>query len=428
MSKTGRGCLVLLGVVGFMAACVAITFVALPAAGSGATLPVIVVPGEPYLENWPSKDFMWTNTLTATLLASIIVLVLAVLGYRASKGWTKEVPGRLQGILELLGDFVYGQTKNFAGTKPLARNWLFPLAASIFVFLLAANWMKLLPGVETVGVKHCAGHAAPEIGITISAGHPVLGNQLYVPRPLAAAYPADEADYHACEEYKEGKILKPEKDVLKSAAATLREEEAAILLTKIAPEAQQQQIEELRLEVTEALWPEAAIGLTPDELEMGVVPYLQVITPYVRGATTDLNLTIGLALIAFVAIQVFGIAAQGPNYFQKFVNLNALGNLGKKPLGAIDFIVGLLEIISELGKIVSLSFRLFGNMFAGGILLAVMSFLVALFLPIIFIGLELIVTTIQAFVFAILTIVFSAQAMEGHHGDEEHHDEAHDHA
>ncbi len=155
---------------------------------------------------------------------------------------------------------------------------------------------------------------------------------------------------------------------------------------------------------------------------------MQIVTPYLRGATTDLNLPLALALIVFVAIQVLGVAAQGPNYFQKFVNLMALGNLGKKPLGAIDFIVGLLEIISELGKIISLTFRLFGNLFAGGILLAVMSFLVGLILPVIFMGLELIVASIQAYVFAILTIVFSAQAMSGHHGDDEHHEEAHDHA
>jgi F-type H+-transporting ATPase subunit a len=140
----------------------------------------------------------------------------------------------------------------------------------------------------------------------------------------------------------------------------------------------------------------------------------------VRGAATDLNLTIGLALVTFFAIQVFGVAAQGPAYFQKFINIRALGTLQKKPLGAVDFLVGIFEIVSEIGKIISLAFRLFGNMFAGGILLAVMSFLVATLLPVVFYGLEVIVTSIQAFVFAVLTIVFSAQAMEGHHSDDEH--------
>jgi F-type H+-transporting ATPase subunit a len=92
-----------------------------------------------------------------------------------------------------------------------------------------------------------------------------------------------------------------------------------------------------------------------------------------------------------------------------------------KPMGAIDFVVGLFEIVSEIGKVISLAFRLFGNMFAGGILLAVMSFLVATMAPVIFYGLEVIITTIQAFVFAVLALVFSGQAMTGHHSEEDHH-------
>jgi F-type H+-transporting ATPase subunit a len=89
-------------------------------------------------------------------------------------------------------------------------------------------------------------------------------------------------------------------------------------------------------------------------------------------------------------------------------------------MGAIDLIVGPLEFVSELSKIVSLSFRLFGNIFAGGILIAVMLFLVGTGLPIIFYALELIVGLAQALVFAVLTLVFISQAMEGHHGDGEH--------
>ncbi len=427
MNKTQRGCLVLLGIIVFMGLCAWVTFGVLPSAGSGVALPVIVVPGEPYLEGWPSEGFYWTNTLTSVVLVDILVLVLLIfIARRVSKNWTKEVPGRFQSFVELLGEFIYGQAKNFAGLSSLTRNWLFPLAASIFVFLLFANLIKLVPGYESVGVMHCAGHNAPEIGINVTAGFPSIGNQLYVSRPLQAAYEADEDDYHACEEYKEGHVNKPSKEALTAAAAELREHEEAIMLSRIAPEAQEAQIEEARLEATEALWPHAAIGLTPEALEQGVVPYLQVVTPYLRGATTDLNLPLALALIVFVAIQVFGVAALGPDYFQKFVNLRVLGNAGKKPMGVIDFVVGLLEIISEFGKIISLTFRLFGNLFAGGILLAVISFLVGLFLPVIFMGLELVVGTIQAYVFAVLTLVFSGQAMVSHHHEDDHGDEHHE--
>jgi F-type H+-transporting ATPase subunit a len=128
-----------------------------------------------------------------------------------------------------------------------------------------------------------------------------------------------------------------------------------------------------------------------------------------------------------VAVQFFGIWKQKGAYLEKFVNLSAIGNAGKNPIGGVNFVVGLFEIVSEIGKIVSLAFRLFGNMFAGGILLIVMTFLVGMLLPAVFIGLEVIITTVQALVFALLTLIFASQAMEGHHGDdhgdghEEHH-------
>jgi F-type H+-transporting ATPase subunit a len=119
-------------------------------------------------------------------------------------------------------------------------------------------------------------------------------------------------------------------------------------------------------------------------------------------------------------VQVYGVWAQGPAYFEKFVNISALGNLRKKPLGAIDFVVGLIEIISEIGKIVSLAFRLFGNLFAGGVALIALTFLVAMIVPMVMYLLEIIIGSVQALVFAVLTLVFAAQAMESHHGDDEH--------
>lgn len=432
MNATQRGAIIFGVILVVLFACSALTFSILPSTGSSVALPVIVVPPEPYKDGWPSDSFNWTNTLTATVLADIMVLIFVGLAWRASKGWSKQVPNRMQSIAELFGGFMYDFCKSIGGKN---ARLLFPIVASIFIFLLAVNWMKLLPGVESVGVMHCAGHANPEIGITVSAGHPRIGDRLWVDQVLFAGYPANEDNYHACEEYQEGHVVAPTDAQLSEAATHLREEEdslraeldAAVEAGEITSDQRSDQIDALRMEVTEELYEHAAVPLTADNLERGVIPYLYVVTPFVRGGSTDLNLPIGLALIAFVAIQVFGYIAQGPDYFQKFINLRALGNLSKKPLGAVDFAVGLFEIISEFGKIISLSFRLFGNLFAGGILLAVMSFLVAFILPGFFIGLEIIVTTIQAFVFAILTLVFSAQAMEAHHGGDEHGDEAHEH-
>ena len=174
---------------------------------------------------------------------------------------------------------------------------------------------------------------------------------------------------------------------------------------------------------TQLVYPEAQFALTAEEIEKGVEPYIFAVTPFLRGPATDLSLAFALALISVVLVQAYGVYALGPAYFEKFINVSALGNLGKKPLGLIDFVVGLIEIISEIGKIVSLAFRLFGNLFAGGVVLMVMAFLVATIIPGVFIGLEIIIGLAQAMVFGVLTLVFSVQAMEAHHGDD--HDDHH---
>jgi F0F1-type ATP synthase membrane subunit a len=209
-------------------------------------------------------------------------------------------------------------------------------------------------------------------------------------------------------------------------AEEAQEEELASLSTEEQLEAVQTQrdaaITELNLHRSQLRFPHATLALSEEQLNAGAVPYIFHITPFLRGAATDLNLTFALAIIAVIAVQAYGVWALGPAYFEKFVNISALGNLGKRPLGAIDFVVGLIEIISEIGKIVSLAFRLFGNLFAGGVALLAISFLVSWLVPGVIYGLELIIGSVQALVFAVLTLVFSAQAMESHHHDDEHED------
>lgn len=433
-SPIARGAIIFAGLIVFLVVCALLTFGFMPGAGVSVGLPVITVPGEAYGGALPSDDAYGlggglgglTNTFVAMLLADAMVIIFLLWARRSSKNWTSQVPGRFQSLAELLGGFIYGQTKNFAGNKPLALNWLFPLAASIFVFLLAVNWMKLLPGIESVGVLHCA-HEGFSGYPSIQVGSDAY--QLWVDKALYAGVSATEETYHNCEVWKEEGAHKPESEELNVAAADLAAVEAQLAAEEgwsaLTDAEREARIDEARLEAAREVYPNADVPLSPDGLRAGALPYVQVVTPFVRGGSTDLNLTLGLALVSFFAIQIFGVAAQGPIYFTKFINLGAIGNAGKNPIGVIDFVVGLFEIVSEIGKIISLAFRLFGNMFAGGILLAVMSFLVAFFLPMVFIGLELIVTTIQAFVFAVLTIVFSAQAMEGHH-HEEHDEHGHD--
>ena len=147
------------------------------------------------------------------------------------------------------------------------------------------------------------------------------------------------------------------------------------------------------------------------------------LVPFVRVTSTDLNFTVALALIAVFMVQVIGFRAQGPGYLKKFFNVRTFFSV---PIfGIIDFVVGLLELISEFSKILSFAFRLFGNIFAGSVLLFVMGSLLGGggfgFGQVAFLMLEFFVGLIQAIVFGMLTMTFMAQATQGHGEHEEAH-------
>ncbi|MCL4360062.1 F0F1 ATP synthase subunit A [Patescibacteria group bacterium] len=127
----------------------------------------------------------------------------------------------------------------------------------------------------------------------------------------------------------------------------------------------------------------------------------KVFVPLFRPGTADLNTTLALAVIAFLVIQSAGLAVLRGSYIKKFLNF----------ANPISFYVGILEIISELSRVVSFAFRLFGNIFAGDVLLTVIAFLMPLFGPLPFLGLELFVGFIQALVFSMLTAVFLSVAI-----------------
>lgn len=143
-----------------------------------------------------------------------------------------------------------------------------------------------------------------------------------------------------------------------------------------------------------------------------------LLAPLFRSVMTDVNAPLALAIMSFIFVEYWGLSTLGLGYLKKFFDF---GNLLRfRPMGIIDVFVGLLELISELSRMVSFTFRLFGNIFAGEVLLLMMSFMVPLVLINVFYGLELFVGLIQAFVFAMLTLVFAQSAVTSHHGDEEH--------
>jgi F-type H+-transporting ATPase subunit a len=142
------------------------------------------------------------------------------------------------------------------------------------------------------------------------------------------------------------------------------------------------------------------------------------VIPFVRVASTDLNFTVALALIAVGMTQVYGIRALGLSYFTKFLNVKSL--FSKPIFGVIDFAVGILELVSEISKIISFSFRLFGNIFSGSVLLFVIGSLVPVLAQSGFLMLEFFVGIIQAIVFGMLAMVFMAQATAGHGHEGDH--------
>jgi F-type H+-transporting ATPase subunit a len=282
---------------------------------------------EPIIGNFLGLGPLYlVNTLPTLAVTIVLLVVVAYFTNRSLKrsAETDLVPRGVGNLMEAILEILYNLTEGSAGA-----NWakaIFPWFATILIYVLFANLLKLIPGFESIGILHPAhgeGHAVSQAGVLLSTK-------------------VEEGGY--------------------------------------------------------------------------------VLAPFFRGISVDLNFTAALALIAVVMIQVIGFRAQGAGYLSKFFNTR---RMFKVPFfGAMDFLVGLLELISELSKILSFAFRLFGNMFAGIVLVAIVAGLLGKFsiLPAMIMMFELFVGVIQAFVFGMLTMVFMAQATQGH-GEE--HAEAH---
>ena len=317
-------------------------------------LPSIVLPAEKVLHLGPIN---LTNTFIATILVDIILILLALFATRRMK----EVPSGLQNLMETVIEGFYNLNEDIAGKVNVKK--FFPIFMTILLFILVANWMSLIPGVDSIGKLEPLEEAYKISGIT--TGYKTVDLPFGI-RSLSRAqgsYTLTAAD-------------KAKLDAEKEADAAHEGEAAAT-----------------------------------HESELGYY----TLAPYVRPAATDLNVPLAIAIISVVWTQVIGIQALGLGYFRKFFMPHMTG---MKP---IDLIVGLLELVSEFAKIISFTFRLFGNVFAGAVLLFVMSFLIPFFVPLPFYALELFVGFMQAFVFAILTLIFMAMATIGHGPDSEHH-------
>lgn len=330
--------------------------------------PAIVLPAEPA---WPglyllppgvlfAEGIPFTNTMLSVFLSSLILFGIAFLVVQPFIRSGKETPSGFYQVIEVGVEFFWNATQSAAGKW--ARR-IFPFTMTIFLYVLTVNLFKLLPIHETIGYVKEA-HGSVQGYATV----PMLGGALHL---LDGSRPY-EAEAVATDEGHEVE------------AEAGHAEEATY-------------------------WASAE---PCDNCE---------VVPTFRGAATDLNFTVSLSLITMVMVQVFGVWALGPDYFSKFINLKTI--ISKPFFGLMDFLVGILELISELARVLSFALRLFGVIFAGTLLLAILGPLTVVFVPGLLVGLELFVGIIQAYVFSTLALAFMSQATVSHHGDE--HGEAH---
>ena len=315
----------------------------------GSPLAHIQLPAESITAEPIISDFRITNTMVATWAAIVVLVAISFFATRR----LSEIPRGLQNVVEVVIEGFLGLAESVAGPEK-ARRFL-PLVMTIFIFIVAANWLGILPGFGTIGRVETT----------------------------------DEVKHHAEAKAKE--------------------------------DGEHADLSQVKLQVFEgdgsiAYLPFNSIGteITAEEFEEehGVEDGKQagVLVPFLRSANTDVNTTLAIALVAMFMVHMWGFTTLGFfGHIGKFLNFKG---------GPIGLFVGVLEAISEVARVISFTFRLFGNIFAGEVLLVAMAFLLPMIGIIPFLGLELFVGMIQAFIFSMLTLVFATMATISHAADE----------
>lgn len=253
------------------------------------------------------KNFTLTNSLISGWFAVFIIIIVAYL----LRSKMKEIPNKIQNVFEVIIDGALSLCDQVTNDRELSMK-IFPIAITVFFFILTNNWLGLLP-LGAFGITETSAHSSTFI-------------------------------------------------------------------------------------------------------------------PFLRGGTADLNGTLSLALATVVGANIFGIFSIGLwKTINKYLNFRALGEIFKKIrkdpsiviVSPVTFFVGIIEITGELAKIASLSFRLFGNIFAGEVLLASITAIFAYAAPIPFIFLEIMVGVVQSLIFSILLVVYFTIAVSDHDHEEE---------
>lgn len=290
-------------------------------------------------------------SFTNTMITSWLVVGSMIIGlFLATRKWDL-VPSGAQNVLEAVVEALYGIIVNVAGEKNGRR--FFPVAATIFFFVLVTNLTSLLPMFNVIGVVQEEEHGFVMESASIG-GLDIAYVGLSGPGQLSGeTIDEEDPDAHA-------QFLEAEEN-----------------------------------------------GKTVGEL-----------LPLFRGANTDINTPLALAIVSMIAVEFWGISTLGFfKYGKKFLNFSS----------PIAFFVGMLELISETVRLLSFTARLFGNMFAGEVVILMFTFMTPLVLTVVFYGLEIFVGVIQAFIFCMLTVVFGVMAVTAHDEHDDHESEAQPH-
>jgi F0F1-type ATP synthase membrane subunit a len=349
--------------------------------------------------------FPVTNSIIATW---ITMIVLVGVSYAVSHRM-KLIPGKLQTALESLIGWLYDFCKSAAGDENGRR--FFPLVATIFLFVGFNAWLALIPGYGSlpfIGEEEAAGTPASP---GYASGHVVIIDE-----------ETEIGEIHETDILVFTKTSPKYETAIEHAAAVITEEEDEYA-TELCREAGIPCIVEAEHAASHL---ENGITVSIDGNEGTVSRVGHLIKP----ANTDFNTPLAIAIISVFMTFVFGFKSLGLRFASKFFNFGNLfrgwgqiftGKVGTGVTtlvtGMVEALVGLLELMSELIHIVSFTFRLFGNMTAGEILLLVAIFIIPMLFALPFYGLEMIIGFIQALIFSGLTLIFLTLAVS-------HHDEA----
>lgn len=293
-----------------------------------------------------------TNSMFTSVMISTVLILFSIIVYSKLDKQTQRPQG-LQNFAELLVEIFYELTQGVTGNAKKTRLFL-PPVMTFFVFIIFNNWFGLVPGVGPITT------------------------------PVVSAEAEHTQEYANTDEYSSLQLV--------PAANAVVDDAHSEVIT----------IDDVHEEGTAVYEESHAKTDTHDKGDKD--HYGPVMTPIFRPGTADLNTTIALGIISVILTQAYGLIFNKIAYFGKFLNFSS----------PIMFFVGILELVSEFAKIISFAFRLFGNIFAGEVLLVVISFLVPLIVPMPFYGLEIFVGFIQALVFAMLSLVFFNMATQSH--------------